>query len=159
MNDKPPAKSLSELIPTSYGHEDPTICKAFKYVESAQPPKSRTGQRLVVCHRDQLKPGDRRIVDDGKQGIGVFNIGGQVYAIKNVCPHEGAQLCRGTIHATHAPSDVAEFIPALHGRVLRCPWHGWEFDIPSGKGLYDRHGRVATYKVEIDESGNIVIIL
>lgn len=159
MSNKPSTTSLSGLIPTSYGQEDSTICRAFKCIESVQQPKSRTGKRIVVCHRDELKPGERRIVDDGKQGIGVFNIAGQFYAIKNVCPHEGAQLCRGTVHATHAPSKVTEFIPALHGRILRCPWHGWEFDIPSGKGLYDLHGRVATYRVEFDEAGNVVVVL
>jgi nitrite reductase (NADH) small subunit len=159
MSSKDDSTPLVQLVPTGYGQEDPAICHAFKFVEAAQPPVSRSGQRLVVCHRDELKPGERRIVDDGKHGIGVFNIEGRFYAIKNVCPHAGAELCRGTVHATHAPSDVAEFIPALHGRVLRCPWHGWEFDIPSGKGLYDRNGRVATYVVEVDEQGNVVVVL
>ncbi len=149
---------LTQLIPTGYGNEDPAIAYAFRYVEEAKPPVSRSGQRFTVCHRDELKPGERRIVDDGKQGIGVFNVDGKFYAIKNVCPHAGAELCRGTIHATHKPSDVGEFAPAYHGRILRCPWHGWEFDVVSGKGLYDRNGRVATYVVEIDEAGNVVVV-
>ncbi len=149
---------LTQLIPTGYGSEDPAICHAFRHVEEAKPPVSRSGKRFTVCHRDDLKPGERRIVDDGRQGIGVFNIGGRFYAIKNVCPHAGAELCRGTVHATHRPSDVGEFDAAYHGRILRCPWHGWEFDIVTGKGLYDRTGRVATYPVEIDEAGNVVVM-
>jgi nitrite reductase (NADH) small subunit len=42
---------------------------------------------------------------------------------------------------------------------VRCPWHGWEFDVITGKGLYDRHGRVATYPVEVGENGDLVLLL
>jgi 3-phenylpropionate/trans-cinnamate dioxygenase ferredoxin subunit len=150
---------MSRLVPTGYGSEDPAIAYAFRFLDASQPPKARTGKRLTVCHKDELPPGERRIVDDGRQGIGVFNINGQYHAVKNVCPHAGAELCRGSIHATHRPSDVGEFDPAYHGRILRCPWHGWEFDIVTGKGLYDRNSRVATYPVEIDEAGNVVVVL
>ncbi len=150
---------LSQLIPTGYGQEDPSICYAFKFIENAQPPKARSGKRLTVCHQSELNPGDRRIIADGKQGIGVFNIDGKFYAIKNVCPHAGAELCRGTIHATHKPSDVSQFDAGYHGRILRCPWHAWEFDIVTGKGLYDRKSRVATYVVEVDDKGDVVVVL
>jgi nitrite reductase/ring-hydroxylating ferredoxin subunit len=89
----------------------------------------------------------------------VFNLGGKFFGVRNVCPHYGAPLCQGTLHATHRPSEVHEFDPALDGRVLRCPWHGWEFDIITGKALFDESTRVATYPVEIDENGELVIIL
>lgn len=46
---------------------------------------------------------------------------------------EGARTLP-TPHGTHAPGDVGEFRPALAGRILVCPWHGWEFDIVSGQG-------------------------
>ena len=159
MADTKKTVDLTGLIPNGYGNEDPAICHAFKFVEAAQPPKARNGKRFTVCHRDELKPGERKIIDDGRQGIGVFNVDGQFYAIKNVCPHAGAELCRGNIHGTHRPSDVGQFDPAYQGRILRCPWHGWEFDLVTGKGLYDRNSRVATYPVEIDEAGNIVVVV
>jgi nitrite reductase/ring-hydroxylating ferredoxin subunit len=44
-------------------------------------------------------------------------------------------------------------------RVVRCSQHGWEFDIIAGKPLYDWPGRVATYSVEVDENGNLVLLL
>ncbi len=42
--------------------------------------------------------------------------------------------------------------------MLRCPWHGWEFDLKSGVGLYDpyKHERVATYEVTVEE-GEVVL--
>lgn len=95
-------------------------------------------------------------MQNGSSSIGVFNINGRFHAVKNVCPHQGAPLCQGSVHATHRPSDVQQFDPAYSGRILRCPWHGWEFDIVTGKGLYDRNARVATCPVEIDGEGNVV---
>jgi len=40
----------------------------------------------------------------------------------------------------------------------RCPWHGWEFDLVTGVGLYDpyRHERGATYDAEV-EDGEVVL--
>jgi nitrite reductase/ring-hydroxylating ferredoxin subunit len=54
---------------------------------------------------------------------------------------------------------VFEFRPDLEGRVLRCPWHGWEFDIVTGKALYDANSRVASYPVAVDEKGDVVVSL
>ena len=136
------------------------IDAAFEQVQTPREPVARSGRRITVCPAAELLPGDKRIVDvpDGPS-IGVFNLNGSYHAIKNVCPHNGAPLCLGTVHATHAPSEVlGEFAPCLDGRVLRCPWHGWEFDIVSGKGLYDRNSRVATYVVEVEE-GVVTLVL
>jgi len=47
-----------------------------------------TERRHEICPLDQLQPGERKIVQIGKRSIGVFNIHGQLYAIKNSCPHQ-----------------------------------------------------------------------
>ena len=91
--------------------------------------------------------------------IGVFNISGEFFAIKNICPHQGAPLCQGSVHGTHRPSPVFTYRPDLQGRVLRCPWHGWEFDIVTGKALYDASSRVATYACEVNRDGDLVVLL
>lgn len=157
-----PAKTIGGFN-NGFGPENPcldtTLEHAFKVADAAQPPLTRRGQRLVVCRAEEIPVGDKRICEGNGFSIGVFNIRGKFYAIKNVCPHAGAPLCQGHIQTTHRPGNVGEFDPALEGRVLRCPWHGWEFDIVTGKGLYDRHSRVATYPVEVDEEGNIVVML
>lgn len=145
-------------INASYGTENRAIDQAFRIVEQARPPKARSGRRISVCAASAIPAGGRRIVEDGGISIGVFNVGGRFFAVRNVCPHQGAPLCQGTIHATHRPSEVHEYDPALAGRILRCPWHGWEFDIVTGKGLYDATGAVATYPVELDEHGDIIVI-
>jgi 3-phenylpropionate/trans-cinnamate dioxygenase ferredoxin subunit len=149
---------LDGKIDTGFGSESP-LDYAFRVTEEAHAPKARRGNRITVCAANEIPAGEKHIVEYEKISIGVFNIKGAFYAIKNVCPHYGAPLCQGHIQTTHRPGEVGEFHPALEGRVIRCPWHGWEFDIVTGKGLYDRNGRVATYLVEVDENGDIVIIL
>lgn len=149
---------LDQKINTGFGRETP-LEYAFRVAEEAQAPKSKTGNRVTICAATEIAKGEKRIVQLEKFSVGVFNIEGKFYAIKNACPHYGAPLCQGHIQTTHRPGEVGEFEPALEGRVIRCPWHGWEFDVVSGKGLYDRNGRVATYAVEMDENGDLVIVI
>ncbi|MGJ3242294.1 MAG: Rieske (2Fe-2S) protein [Opitutales bacterium] len=132
---------------------------AFAHVEQARPPKARRGSQVVVCRQDALPPGSRRIVETEAGSIGVFNLDGRLYALLNRCPHAGAELCRGTLHATHKPGRPETFQTTLHGRVLRCPWHGWEFDLPTGQGLHARNCRVRTFPVSVNDAGEIVVIL
>ncbi len=150
---------LSFKVPNGFGSENKAVDHAFKIVAEAKPPKSRNGRRLTVCAVSELPPGGRKIVEDGSDSIGVFNVGGKLYAIKNVCPHKGAPLCQGSLHGTHKPSEVHQYDPGYEGQIIRCPWHGWEFDIVTGKGLFDRNSRVATYVVEVDELGEIVVVV
>ncbi|MDX1935217.1 MAG: Rieske (2Fe-2S) protein [Capsulimonadales bacterium] len=144
-----------------YGTENTALDRAFRIVDEARPPKARQRGRLIVCAAAELPPGERRIVSDPGTGrsYGVFNLEGTYFALANVCPHQGAPLCQGSVHATHRPGEVFEFRPDLTGRILRCPWHGWEFDIVTGKGLYDAESRVAAYPCSVDENGDVVVDL
>jgi 3-phenylpropionate/trans-cinnamate dioxygenase ferredoxin subunit len=39
----------------------------------------------------------------------------------------------------------------MEGRVLRCPWHAWEFDITTGKSLFAPEAcRVKSYEVAVE---------
>ena len=145
-------------IHNEFGSESP-LEHAFAVAKNAPVPVAKRGKTLVVGPASEIPVGGKKIIEADGFSIGVFNIRGEFFALKNVCPHAGAPLCQGHIQTTHRPSQVSEFVPALEGRVIRCPWHGWEFDIPSGKALYDRHSRVATYAVESDENGDLIIQL
>ena len=116
--------------------------------------------RIAVCTTDELGPGERRIVRVDGREIGVFNVDGTLYAVRNRCPHQGAELCRGTVGGTMLPSRPHEYRFGLEGRVLRCPWHGWEFDLATGEKLFDPslRMRVKTYPVVV-EDGRIEIEL
>ncbi len=150
-----------EQIPglnNGFGTESPQDY-VFSVVEAAKPPVSKRGKVVLVGPASEIEIGDKRIVETDGFSVGVYNIKGDFFAIKNVCPHAGAPLCQGHIQTTHRPSKVGEFDPALEGRILRCPWHGWEFDIVTGQGLYEKNARVATYPLRVEENGDLVILL
>lgn len=104
-----------------------------------------------VGNVDELPDRQARIVDISGRSIGVFKVDGQIYAVRNVCPHKQAPLCRGTIEGTMLPtSRPGELEFGLEGKILKCPWHGWEFDISTGECLFGVSGRrVKTYPVEV----------
>jgi nitrite reductase/ring-hydroxylating ferredoxin subunit len=103
-----------------------------------------------------IPPGSRRLVHvPGVGPVGVFNLGGEYYALKNVCPHQGGPLCQGRLTGTAEPVFRNGEAPQLRwvrdGEILRCPWHAWEFDIRTGQAIFDGRTRVATYPVERQE--------
>lgn len=107
--------------------------------------------RHVVCKVSELQPGERKIVEINRRSIGVFNVHGSYYAIRNLCPHQSAPLCRGPITGTTLPSQPGEYIWAKDGEIVRCPWHGWEFDITTGRSIFNPHRmRVKTYEVTVE---------
>jgi nitrite reductase/ring-hydroxylating ferredoxin subunit len=81
--------------------------------------------------------------------IGVFNVGGKYFAYRNVCPHAGAPVCLGKICGTNLTSDVYKLEYGREGEILRCPWHGWEFDLLTGEHLVDERTRLKSYEVEV----------
>ena len=84
--------------------------------------------------------------------VGVFYEDGKAYAVRNLCPHKQAPICKGSLCGTMLPSQPEEFVFGLEGKVLKCPWHGWEFDIQSGDALFGISQRkVKTYPVEIKD--------
>ncbi len=115
--------------------------------------------RHNVAKTSEIAVGERVIVKIPAFGkeieIGVFNVGGEFYAYRNVCPHAGAPICQGKICGTTAPSKVGEFILAREGEILRCPWHGWEFDLKTGAHLVDEKMKLRAYATETTSGENL----
>ncbi len=104
-----------------------------------------------VCTVDELPPGQRRIIEINGRSIGVFNLDGDYHAIRNVCPHQRAPLCMGRVSGTTLPSPAGEYRYGREGRIVRCPWHGWEFDITTGQSVFNPHRvRVKSYEVAVE---------
>jgi nitrite reductase/ring-hydroxylating ferredoxin subunit len=114
--------------------------------------------RHIVARVEEIPHGGRKIIRLEGREVGVFNLEGTFYALKNVCPHQGARVCLGRIVGTTLPSDVYEFKYGLEGRILRCPWHEWEYDITTGRSVFDENVRVVTYPVEVID-GEIAVTI
>lgn len=114
-------------------------------------------ERHVVGTVASLPPGSRVIVEVSGRSIGVFNVNGAYFAIRNSCPHQFAPLCAGNIVGTTLPSSPGEYVLGRRGEIIRCPWHGWEFEIATGKSIFNPHRmRVKSYDVQVEDGGGDV---
>lgn len=114
--------------------------------------------RHRVAALDEIADGERKIVTVGGFEIGIFRVGDTYSAWRNVCPHAGAPVCRGTIEGTMLPSGVYEYVIDESRKIVRCPWHGWEFDLDSGQHLADESVRLKGYPVEVGDDDVYVVI-
>jgi 3-phenylpropionate/trans-cinnamate dioxygenase ferredoxin subunit len=107
--------------------------------------------KRAVAKVSEIPPGERKIVEVDGRSIGVFNVNGAFVAALNVCPHEGGPVCRGRVGGTTLPSQPGEFCWGREGEILACPWHGWEFDLLTGKALADQRRHLRVYPVIVED--------
>ncbi|MEO6875981.1 MAG: Rieske 2Fe-2S domain-containing protein [Opitutaceae bacterium] len=74
-------------------------------------------QRYPVTALASIAPSSGQAFTVAGRRIALFNIAGIIHAMDDMCPHAGAPLSDGR----------------LHGCVVTCPWHGWEFDVTNGR--------------------------
>ncbi len=105
----------------------------------------------VVATVDEIPPGERKIVEIGGRSLGIFNIKGDFYALRNTCPHQGGPLCQGRLTGfLMADKPGGEYSYERRGEILRCPWHGWEYDVTTGQSWVDPASvRTRRYDVEV----------
>ena len=96
-------------------------------------------KRFEICPTSELSPGEREIADLDGVSVGVFNVNGEYYALKNDCPHQRAPLCQGKVTGTTMAEEPGEVNWKCDGHILRCPWHGWEFEIETGESVFNPH--------------------
>ena len=123
---------------------------------AGEPAMKRT-ESVVVGRVDDLPPGSVVIVPRGKFGIGVYNVGGAFFALTNYCLHRGAPLCLGQVTGKVIAGDApyeSKMVGA--GEYLRCPWHGWEFEIASGRAVAYPERAIRTYPVRVEDGAVIL---
>lgn len=113
--------------------------------------------RHVVAETDEIARGTCKLVQVAGREIGLFNVEGEFFALANRCPHEGASLCKGRIVALVEAAEPGKYKLSRKGELVRCPWHGWEFDIRTGKSWCDpQRLKVRSFDVSIQESADKV---
>ena len=85
--------------------------------------KSMT-KKIAVCKTNDVAPGRQRIVTVGKYSIGVFNVEGSYFAVLNYGRNDG---------------------------LVRCAWHGWEFDIRTGQCLGAPAVKAKTFSTSVED--------
>jgi 3-phenylpropionate/trans-cinnamate dioxygenase ferredoxin component len=93
---------------------------------------------LTVCPLDELPPGTMKLVHAGEISVGVYNVGGELYAIEDRCSHDDGPLVEGDWEPERA--------------VVVCPRHGATFDIRTGKALtLPAYLPVETFPVRVED--------
>jgi 3-phenylpropionate/trans-cinnamate dioxygenase ferredoxin subunit len=109
-------------------------------------------RHYTICQASEIKAGEHRIVEIEGRSIGIFNVNGRFYALRNRCPHKGAPLCEGVVTGLIVGPEPYCYAVERHGEILRCPWHGWEFDITNGQSIFNPHRvRVRNYEISVGE--------
>ncbi len=91
-----------------------------------------------VAEAKDLSPGGSMCVESGDNKVALFNVGGTIYAISDICSHQGGPLSDGTVDGTS----------------VICPWHGATFDLATGAATGPPAGAAVTCyqaRVEGDE--------
>lgn len=109
-----------------------------------------------MAEANELREGEKKIVTASGIEFGLFRLDGRYYAWRNVCPHAAAPVCAGVVRGTRLPSSVYDYKYGLDQQVLRCPWHGWEFDLKTGRHLASTV-KLRGFPVEVDDSGVYIV--
>jgi nitrite reductase/ring-hydroxylating ferredoxin subunit len=113
--------------------------------------------RHVLAPTRDIPPGERKLFTVKGRPIVVFNLGGEFFGLFNRCPHEGGSLCDGVITGLVQSSGAGQYELTRKGEIIRCPWHGWEFDIRTGKSYCSPDKiRARSYPVESTPGARIV---
>ncbi len=97
-----------------------------------------SNEDCAVARTEELPEGSRKTVKLGEDEIALFNVGGNIYAVDNLCPHRGGPLGEGD----------------LRGAVVYCPLHAWPFDLRTGVCPENPNARIRIFKVRV-ENGEI----
>ena len=88
--------------------------------------------------------GTKTCVTAGKVPLVICQVEGGWHGIVNVCPHAGLPLGEGD----------------LTGKVLTCPFHGYAYDVTSGKNIdYADDVPADAVQVRITDSGRVEVDL
>jgi len=81
----------------------------------------------------EVPPGTVRELQIEGKAVALANVNGKYYAVNNTCLHRGGPLGQGQ----------------LEGTIVTCPWHGWQYDVTTGKLAQNPAAGVDCYATEV----------
>jgi len=111
---------------------------------------ARERQRITIGSADEFPAGQMKLISANGREIGVIRLrSGELRAIMNRCPHKGAPICRGIVGGVWDSTGPGELMLDTNRSTLVCPWHGFEFDLETGKEVcWRRPASLRMYRVE-----------
>lgn len=120
---------------------------------------SDTDTLYRVCGAEDIPERGRVLISAGGYEVGIFRIHGKFYAYENRCRHQGGPVCRGDILGRweETLNESGEVIGADFSteRIdIACPWHGWEYDLTTGRNIADE--RISLNSFRVDELDGVL---
>ena len=91
---------------------------------------------------EELPVGGAKEVEFEGRVYALFNVDGEISVIDGICPHQGGPLVDG----------------CLEGTMVTCPWHGWQFDVRTGKTPLGPKIKQAVFEVKVDGEDVLVAV-
>ena len=108
--------------------------------------------RHIVARTSEIPPGGNKVVEVNGRDIVVFHVNGEFFALLNRCPHAGAPLEKAACVARLTSTEPGVYERSRVGELLRCAWHGWEFDMRNGQSWFDpKRVKIRSYPVVIED--------
>jgi nitrite reductase/ring-hydroxylating ferredoxin subunit len=127
------------------------------YTEEADERNVQIMSKHVVATVGEIRSGQRKLVTIRGRQIAVFNLGGEFFGLFNRCPHQGGPMCEGILTGLIESDEPGNYRYSRKGEILRCPWHGWEFDVRTGQSFCDPSKiSVRSYAVEVAEGQRVM---
>jgi nitrite reductase (NADH) small subunit len=119
---------------------------------------------LYVGRTEEFGERDRKIIAQGDLEIGVFHVEGEFYAYENNCVHQGGPACQGKI-INRVEEVIHETDKTAHGLKFSetdvhivCPWHGYEYNVRTGRHPGQKNIRLKPFKVEV-KNGEVYVVV
>jgi len=113
--------------------------------------------RHVVAEVDGFPDKGLRHVKVAGRELCLIRIGDEFFALMDVCPHGGARLSGGRLSGTVESDGPGDYRPCRTSEMLKCPWHGWEYDVRTGQSWSDpKSTRTRAYSAEAVAGGELV---
>lgn len=119
--------------------------------------------RYLAAQSNGIPEKGRLVVDIGDATVGIFRVGGRLFAYRNTCPHMGGPVCQGLV--IPAVREIVNDRQVSTGYAfdesemrIVCPWHGYEFSIETGSHPAKPSIRLTPVPVE-EEGGEVYVTL
>jgi nitrite reductase/ring-hydroxylating ferredoxin subunit len=129
-----------QSLPSDINHEAILDMAVNTYEHGLGLQRPTGTQEFLVGGADEIPEGERKLVQVDDLSIGVFHHKSAWYALHNSCLHRGGPVCTGS----------------LDGDVLTCPWHGYQYNVTTGRLIVDPSAKLETFPVEI-RNGNLYL--